>query len=76
MLNTIQKPRTLGELKKSGYKPESVRSELRRNMLAALREKRPIFPGIVGFEKTVLPQITNAILAQHDFIAYFNSARA
>jgi len=67
-MSTTSKPRTLGELKKTGYKPESVRSELRRNMLTALREKRPIFPGIVGFEKTVLPQITNAVLAQHDFI--------
>jgi magnesium chelatase subunit I len=63
-----QLPRTLGELKQSGYKPQSVRSELRQNMLKALREKRPLFPGIVGFEKTVIPQLVNAILAQHDFI--------
>ncbi|HYG74215.1 MAG TPA: sigma 54-interacting transcriptional regulator, partial [Planctomycetota bacterium] len=62
------KPRTLGELKQSGYKPESVRNELRRNMLKALKEKRPLFPGIVGFEKTVIPQIVNAVLARHDFI--------
>jgi magnesium chelatase subunit I len=63
-----QRPRTLGELKKSGYRPESVRQELRRNLLSALREKRPLFPGIVGFDKTVVPQVVNAILAHHDFI--------
>ncbi|HYG74308.1 MAG TPA: magnesium chelatase [Planctomycetota bacterium] len=73
-----QRPRTLGELKKTGYRPESVRSELRRNMLKALREKglsnaggsngSALFPGIVGFDKTVLPQIVNAVLAHHDFI--------
>jgi magnesium chelatase subunit I len=63
-----QKARTVGELKRSGYKPESVRNELRRNMLAALKEKRPLFPGIVGFDKTVIPQIVNAVLARHDFI--------
>jgi magnesium chelatase subunit I len=63
-----QLPRTIGELKKTGYRPDSVRNELRRNMLKALREKRPLFPGIVGFEKTVIPQIVNAVLARHDFI--------
>jgi len=62
------KPRTLGELKKSGYKPESVRTELRRNLLAALAAKKPIFQGIVGFEKTVIPQIVNAVLGHHNFI--------
>src|SRR3954469_10528604 len=68
MSNISQKPRTLGELKKTGYTPQTVRGELRRNLLAALRDKRPLFPGIVGFDKTVIPQITNALLAQHDFI--------
>ena len=62
------RPQTLGELKRSGYKPESVRNELRRNMLKALREKKALFPGIVGFEKTVIPQLVNAVLAHHDFI--------
>ena len=68
MAQSTSKIRTLGELKKSGYKPESVRQELRRNLLAALREKRPIFPGIVGFDKTVIPQVVNAVLANHDLI--------
>jgi magnesium chelatase subunit I len=68
MAQSISKIRTLGDLKKSGYKPESVRQELRRNLLTALREKRPIFPGIVGFDKTVIPQVVNAVLANHDLI--------
>jgi magnesium chelatase subunit I len=63
-----QRVRTLGELKKTGYKPRSVRDELRQNLIVALREKRPLFPGIVGFEKTVVPQIVNALLAHHNFI--------
>jgi magnesium chelatase subunit I len=65
---STNRPRTLGELKKTGYKPQTVRAELRTNLLKALREKRPLFPGIVGFEKTVIPQIVNAVLAHHDFI--------
>jgi len=60
--------RTLGELKKSGYKPRSVRDELRQNLIVALRDRRPLFPGIIGFDKTVIPQIVNAVLARHDFI--------
>ena len=65
---SVQKARTLGELKKTGYKPESVRNELRRNIIKALRDKKVLFPGIVGFEKTVIPQLVNAVLARHDFI--------
>ena len=68
MAATSARPRTLGELKKTGYKHQSVRQELRNNLLTALREKRPIFPGIIGFDKTVIPQVVNAVLANHDFI--------
>jgi len=64
----MKKPQTLGELRATGYKPESVRAELRRNLLTALREKRALFPGIVGFDKTVIPQVVNAVLAHHDLI--------
>lgn len=57
---------TLGELRASGYRPRSVKAELRENTMAALREKRPIFPGIVGYERTVVPAVIDALLAQHD----------
>jgi magnesium chelatase subunit I len=61
-------PRTLRELKASGYRPRSVKDELRSNLIARLRGKGPLFPGIVGYEHTVEPQIVNAILSRHDFI--------
>ncbi|MFM7319539.1 MAG: sigma 54-interacting transcriptional regulator, partial [bacterium] len=62
------RPHTLGELKQSGYKTESVKDELRRNLVARLRTGQPLFPGIMGYEETVLPQIQNAILSRHDLL--------
>jgi magnesium chelatase subunit I len=61
-------PRTLGELRRSGWREVSVKDELRRNLIAALREKRPIFQGIVGYDRTVIPQVVAAVLARHDFL--------
>lgn len=61
-------PTTLGELKKSGYKPVSVKEEMRRNLIRKLKTGEKIFPGILGYDDTVLPQINNAILARHDFL--------
>jgi magnesium chelatase subunit I len=62
------KPRTLGELKASGYQPATVREEMRRNLTRAMEAGERLFPGIVGYETTVLPQIENAILSGHDMI--------
>jgi magnesium chelatase subunit I len=62
------RPRTLRELKASGYRPRTVKEELRANLIARLRSGAPLFPGIVGYEHTVQPQIVNAILSHHDFI--------
>ncbi len=61
-------PKTLGELRATGYRPRSVKEELRVNIIHALREGRELFPGIIGFEKTVVPQVVNGILAKHDFV--------
>ena len=61
-------PRTLGELKAAGYQPQSVREEMRKNLIAAMEAGRSLFPGIIGYEQTVLPQIENAILSGHDMI--------
>jgi len=65
-------PATLGALRSSDYTPErlarSVKDELRENLICRLRTKETIFPGIVGFEDTVVPQIVNAILSRHNFI--------
>src|SRR3984957_17788373 len=67
------KPTTLGELKNvHGYAPgaprRTVKEELRANILRKLDSGEPLFPGIHGYEETVLPQIANAILARHNFI--------
>lgn len=62
------RPATIAELKNSGWSSRTVAEELRENLLAKLGGKAPLFPGIVGFEKTVIPQLVNAILSQHHFI--------
>ena len=62
------RPKTLGELRAIGYAPVSVKTEMRRNLIRKLRSGEPLFPGIVGYDETVLPQIQNAILSQHDML--------
>ncbi len=64
----MSRPRTLAELKATGYRARSVKDELRENMIAALRRGEPLFPGVMGYEHTVEPQIVNALLSRHDFI--------
>jgi magnesium chelatase subunit I len=59
---------TLGELKQSGYRPRSVKDELRSNLIRRLGAGDALFPGIVGYEDTVVPQIVNALLARQNFI--------
>jgi magnesium chelatase subunit I len=62
------KPKTLKDLKKSRYRVRSVREELRNNLIKKLRSGEPLFPDIIGYEQTVIPQLENAILAGHDMI--------
>ena len=62
------KAATLGELKASGYHSVPLREEMRHNLLKMIREKKSVFPGIIGFEDTVVPQILNAIIAGQDII--------
>jgi magnesium chelatase subunit I len=69
----MDRPKTLGELKQAGWdtslrQGRSVRDEMRKNLICKLEEGQDVFPGIIGFDDTVLPQITNAVLARHDFI--------
>src|SRR5207237_10922670 len=61
-------PPTVGQHKQTVYKPSSVKDELRRNVIRALREKQELFPGIVGYRDTVIPQIINGILSRHDLL--------
>ncbi len=67
------KPRTLGELRSipdfdARAASISVKNELRRNLLRAIEKNEPLFPGVHGFEDTVIPQIVNALLSRHNFI--------
>ena len=65
----MSQARTLGELRVSNPQERvSVREEMRRNLLRKLRAKGPVFPGIVGYDDSVIPQITNAVLSKHNMI--------
>jgi len=61
-------PVTVGQLREAGYESRSVRDEMRLNLLRKLRNREDLFPGIVGYGDTVVPQIVNAVLARHDFV--------
>lgn len=63
-----RRPRTLGELRASGYRPRSIREEIRANLKRKLAAGEPLFPGVLGYERTVIPGVVNALLAGHDFI--------
>src|SRR5437763_13344606 len=62
------RPRTIGELRESGYRLLSVKEELRKNLSQKIRRGEELFPGIVGYDDTVIPQIENAILSGQDII--------
>src|SRR5215472_11900509 len=66
-------PRTLGELRQSAFsetrlRARKVKDELRDNLIAKLRSGETIFPGIIGYDDTVVPQLVNALLSRHNFI--------
>ena len=60
--------RTIGDLRESGYVVRSVREEIRANLIRRIRAEEIVFPGIIGFEESVIPQLENAILAGQDVI--------
>src|SRR5437899_5041610 len=64
----MNQARTVGELRQGGYQPKSVKQELRDNLIARLKQGEHLFPGIVGYEESVLPQIENAILSGQDIV--------
>jgi magnesium chelatase subunit I len=67
-MTSESRPRTLGELKKSGYRVNTVKEEMRRNLIERIRAGRPLFDGIYGYEESVVPQLENAILSGQDII--------
>jgi magnesium chelatase subunit I len=59
---------TLGQLRASGWKSVGVKHEMRRNLLAKLKRGETLFPGIIGYDETVIPQVVNAVLSGHDVL--------
>ena len=68
MNELVQGAKTLGDLKAAGYTPRSVKDEMRSNLIQRLTRGEEVFPGILGFDQSVKPQIHNAILGRHDMI--------
>ena len=62
------KAATVGQLRESGYRVLSVKDEMRQNLMKKMRAGEELFPGVVGYEETVIPQIENAILSGQDII--------
>lgn len=61
-------PQTIGELKATGYQPRSIKEEMRKNLIKKLQSKEPIFPGVIGFDDTVIPDVERAILSRHNIL--------
>ncbi|HKW50821.1 MAG TPA: magnesium chelatase, partial [Candidatus Eisenbacteria bacterium] len=64
----MNRPQTVKQLRDSGYTHRTVKQEMRANLIVAIERGENRFPGIVGYDKTALPQIENAIMSGHDFI--------
>jgi magnesium chelatase subunit I len=64
----MSRPATLGQLRESGWESLPVKEEVRRNAAAKVKAGEPMFPGVLGYDDTVLPQLENALLAGHDVI--------
>ncbi len=67
-MTTTTRPRTIGELRESGYRVLPVKEEMRKNLILKIRNGEDLFPGVVGYEETVIPQVENAILSGQDII--------
>lgn len=65
---TPDRAKTVGELRRQGYRSRSVKQELRDNLVERLRAGGAVFPGIIGYDDVVIPQIINAILSRHDLL--------
>ena len=67
-MTTLERPRTVGELRASGYQVLPVREEMRKNLIRKIRAGDDLFPGVFGYDETVIPHVVNAILAGQDII--------
>src|SRR5438128_12301733 len=64
----ISKIKTLGALKASGYKPKSIKEEIRNNLILKLQRRENTFPGIVGYEDSVISDVERALLSKHNIL--------
>src|SRR3954453_16388757 len=64
----ITKVKTLGGLKRSGYKKRNIKEEIRENLIRKITTKENTFPGIVGYEETVIPDTERALLSRHNIL--------
>src|SRR5438477_8890848 len=67
-MTIVTRPRTISELRESGYRVLTVKEEMRKNLIQKIRRGEELFPGIIGFDDTVIPQVENAILSGQDII--------
>src|SRR5580698_7614533 len=65
---SIENIKTLGDLKKAGYKKRTVKEEIRENLIRKLRNKEVTFPGIMGYEDSVIPDTERALLSRHNIL--------
>src|SRR5919199_49743 len=59
---------TVGELKEAGYKPKSIKEEIRQNLIKKLQQKEETFPRIIGYDETVIPDVERALLSKHNIL--------
>ncbi|MDB5078035.1 MAG: magnesium chelatase [Chloroflexi bacterium] len=64
----MSQAQTIGELRKSGYQLQTIKQEMRKNLIAKMKAGDELFPGVVGYEETVIPQVENAILSGQDVV--------
>ena len=67
-ISHTNKPATIGQLRESGYRVLPVREEMRQNLIRKLRAGETLFPGVIGYEESVIPQVENAILSGQDIV--------
>lgn len=64
----MTRPTTLGALRASGWKSRSIKDELRDNLIERIKQRGALFPGVIGYDRTVIPQVVNAVLSRHNLI--------
>ena len=64
----IDKIKTLGALKATGYQPQGIKEEIRRNLIEKLKKQETTFPRIIGYEDTVIPDLERALLSKHNIL--------